>query len=35
MKGDFEPNTHNPETCDECIIARQRGHMDKEGYNDL
>jgi len=25
---------HNPETCDECIVARERGHMDKEGYED-
>jgi len=25
---------HNPKTCDECIVARERGHMDKEGYED-
>ena len=25
---------HNPETCDECIVARERGQMDKQGYED-
>jgi hypothetical protein len=25
---------HNPETCDECIVARERGHMDKGGYKE-
>jgi len=25
---------HDPETCDECIVARERGQMDKEGYED-
>jgi len=23
---------HNPETCDECIVSRERGDMDKGGY---
>jgi len=23
---------HNPETCDECIVARENGDMDREGY---
>lgn len=25
---------HNPETCDECIVARERGHMDGTGYRE-
>lgn len=25
---------HNPETCDECIVSRERGDMDKQGYED-
>ena len=25
---------HNPETCDECIVARERGQMDTTGYED-
>ena len=25
---------HNPETCDECIVARQRGDMDATGYKE-
>jgi len=23
---------HNPETCDECIVARENGDMDRQGY---
>ena len=23
---------HNPETCDECIVLRERGDMDATGY---
>ena len=23
---------HNPENCDECIIARENGDMDRQGY---
>mgnify|MGYP003132534833 FL=1 len=23
---------HNPETCDECIVSRERGDMDATGY---
>ncbi len=23
---------HNPETCDECIVLRERGDMDTTGY---
>ena len=26
------PMEHNPETCDECIVARENGDMDKQGY---
>ena len=25
---------HNPEICDECIVARQRGDMDATGYKE-
>jgi len=25
---------HNPETCDECIAAREREQMDKQGYEE-
>jgi len=25
---------HNPETCDECIVARENGDMDKQGYEE-
>jgi hypothetical protein len=23
---------HDPETCDECIVAREKGDMDTTGY---
>ena len=23
---------HNPETCDECIVARENNDMDRQGY---
>jgi hypothetical protein len=25
---------HDPETCDECIVARENGDMDKQGYEE-
>ena len=25
---------HNPETCDECIVARETGDMDSTGYKE-
>jgi len=25
---------HNAETCDECIVAREKGDMDKQGYEE-
>lgn len=25
---------HNPETCDECIVARKTGNMDSTGYKE-
>ena len=25
---------HNPETCDECIVARKTGDMDSTGYEE-
>ena len=25
---------HNTEFCDECIVARERGYMDKQGYEE-
>ena len=25
---------HNPETCDECIVARENGDMDTTGYKE-
>ena len=25
---------HNPETCDECIVLRERGDMDATGYRE-
>jgi len=25
---------HNAETCDECIVSRERGDMDKQGYEE-
>ena len=25
---------HNPETCDECIVARDTGDMDSTGYKE-
>ena len=31
---DTREEEHNPETCDECIVARERGDMDKQGYEE-
>ena len=25
---------HNPETCDECIVSRERDDMDTTGYKE-
>jgi len=25
---------HDAETCDECIVARENGDMDKQGYEE-
>ena len=25
---------HNPETCDECIVSRERVYMDTTGYKE-
>tara|TARA_R100000479_G_scaffold113319_1_gene57307 strand:- start:617 stop:847 length:231 start_codon:yes stop_codon:yes gene_type:complete len=30
-----EDDNHDPETCDECIVARERGQMDATGYYDI
>tara|TARA_R100000231_G_scaffold125190_1_gene95517 strand:- start:46 stop:180 length:135 start_codon:yes stop_codon:yes gene_type:complete len=27
-------DNHNPETCEECIVARERGEMDATGYEE-
>tara|TARA_A100001201_G_scaffold133420_1_gene120530 strand:- start:37 stop:156 length:120 start_codon:yes stop_codon:yes gene_type:complete len=29
-----EDDNHNPETCDECIVARKTGDMDSTGYEE-
>jgi len=31
---DTREEEHNPETCDECIVARETGNMDKQGYEE-
>jgi hypothetical protein len=29
-----EDDNHNPETCDECIVARETEDMDRQGYEE-
>ena len=30
----MDDDNHNPETCDECIVARETGDMDSTGYEE-
>ena len=30
----MDDDKHNPETCDECIVARETGDMDSTGYEE-
>ncbi|MBS58052.1 MAG: hypothetical protein CL735_04750 [Chloroflexi bacterium] len=31
---DYGMEEHSPETCDECIVSRERGDMDTTGYKE-